>query len=177
MHERYGIAYRSVAFLNPVEFCWGEVGRRYVAIMTSLDVLWLDVAMDNPHGVSRGERTTNLNRDLQRLRQVQSRTNSLPQSLTVNELSGDETRTPGDADFINREDVRMIQGRGRPGFLNESLQALLIRGQRFRKNLNCDRSVQLQVARQIDFAHPALTNLRADFVATKFCAGGNSHRI
>src|SRR2546425_12839146 len=133
--------------------------------------------MDDPCGVGRGERTTNLNRDLQRLRQIQSRTNALPQSLAVNKLSGDETRTPSDADFINREDVRMIQSRGRPGFLNESLQTLLIRGQGFRKNLNRDRSIQLQVAGEIDLTHSALTNLRANFVTTKSGAGGNSHRI
>ncbi len=115
-------------------------------------------------GVGRGERTANLNRDLQSLCQIQSRTNALPQSLSINKLSGDETRIASDADFIDREDVRMIQGRGRPGFLNESLQALLIRGERFRKNLDCDRAIQLQVAGEIDLTHPALTNLRADFV-------------
>src|SRR5439155_337387 len=121
--------------------------------------------MDDSSGVGRGERTTNLNRDLQSLSQIQSRTYALPQSLAVDELRGDETRIAGGADFIDREDVRMIQGRGCPGFLNESLQTLLIRGEGFRKNLNCDRSIQLQVAGEIDLTHSALTNLRADFVA------------
>src|SRR5881398_964463 len=62
------------------EICQTEVEHLSVAIVTDHDVLWLDVAMDDARSVSRGERTTNLNRDLQSLRQVQSRTNALPQS-------------------------------------------------------------------------------------------------
>src|SRR5207302_9098292 len=146
------------------EFCQTEIEHLNVAIVTNHDVLGLDVAMDNPCGMRRGERTANLNRDLQSLREVQSRVTALPQSLSVNKLRGDETRTPSDANFVNRENVRMIQGRSRPRFLNESLQTLLIGGERFRKYFNCDRSIQLQVAREINFTHSALANLRADFV-------------
>ena len=34
----------------------------------------------------------------------------------------------------------------------------------------------MRVLRQIDLAHSALAKLRADFIATKSCAGCNRHR-
>src|SRR5207253_5924764 len=38
-------------------------------------------------------------------------------------------------------------------------------------------AVELRIMGEINFTHPALTNLRADFVAAEFCAGFNLHSV
>lgn len=80
----------------------------------------------------------------------------------------------GLADFMNGDDVRMIQS-GSFGLLYETPHALLIvqnfSGQDFQGHI----TVQLCIARQIDFTHPACAELGADFVATKMCTRGDCY--
>ena len=81
------------------------------------------------------------------------------QSISVNKLGRDETRTAGCSDFINCEDVRMIQSGSCFCFLDESQQALLVRRQALRKDLDRHGSIQLSILRQIHLAHSTRANL------------------
>src|SRR5205823_2983837 len=45
------------------------------------------------------------------------------------------------------------------------------------KNFQSNFAIEFHVLSQIHFAHSALANLRADFVAAEFCAGSKSHRL
>src|SRR5207248_1878028 len=157
------------------EFRQAEIEYFDVAIAPHHDVFRLDVAMDDARRVCRRERATSLNRSLENIRQFHSRIHALPQSLAVDELSRDETRTAGWANLINRQDMRMIQGRGCLRFLVEPLQSLWVRSQGLWQDFDRDSSIQFSVLRQIHFTHSALANLCADFVTAEFCAGFNRH--
>jgi len=72
-------------------------------------------------------------------------------------------------------DIRMRQRRCCARFLQEANQPLLVARHVDRKDLQGGHSIQLRVAGQIHLAHPALANLRADFVAAEFGSGTKSH--
>src|SRR6266849_6476033 len=95
-----------------------------------------------------------------------------PQCPSINELHGDEVLTNGRADLVNVCDVWMIESSSGLCFLNEAAHAIPIRsnlpGKHFERNL----AMQLHVFRQVNLAHSAGANLRADFIATKSCAWG-----
>jgi hypothetical protein len=57
------------------------------------------------------------------------------------------------------------------------MQPLLIARDLSGENLQRDVAIELRIACQIHFAHPALTNLRADFITSEFCARRQSHRF
>ena len=123
------------------------------------------------------QRARNLAGYLEHVQQLHARIHPLAQSLTIDKLGGDEPRIACGANLVNCEDVRMIQSRGCLRFLNESLQTLLIGRQPLGKNFDGNRSIKFRVTRQINFTHSTLTNFRADFIATEFCAGARSHSI
>ena len=43
------------------------------------------------------------------------------------------------------------------------------------KNFQGNVTIELRVAREINFTHPAFAQLGTDFVTTEFCAGRNGH--
>ena len=69
----------------------------------------------------------------------------------------------------------MIQRGEHLGFTSEPGEPIGIMRKGFRQYFDCDASIELRVARAIDFAHSALANLCADFVTAKFCAYCESH--
>jgi len=64
----------------------------------------------------------------------------------------------------------MIQSSSGFRFLNKSPHAIVTLRENTRKNLQRNLAIELGVFRQIHLAHPALANLRADFVAAESCA-------
>src|SRR5437016_1266114 len=76
---------------------------------------------------------------------------------------------------MNREDVWMVQGAGGLRFLLKTRHALLIGREIGRQNFDRNLAADLRIESQIHFSHSALSDLRADFVATEFCAGSESH--
>jgi hypothetical protein len=50
------------------------------------------------------------------------------------------------------------------------VQALLVCSDVIRQNFHRHGSIQFGVLGQIDIAHPARANLRADFVTAEFCS-------
>ena len=69
----------------------------------------------------------------------------------------------------------MIERRSRVCFLIETAETIAVLGEPFREHFDGDLSTQARVFSQIHFAHSALANLRADFIAAEFCAGAKSH--
>ncbi len=126
--------------------------------------------MDDARGVRGGKCTSSLDRDFENLNQLHPRADALAQSLTIDELSRDETRCAGRSNLVDCEDVRMIQRRCRFRLLNKSLQPLRVRSQRFGKNLaSMDR-----------FRPILMTTLAAVFgampIALGYGADGSSRR-
>ena len=117
-----------------------------------------------------------LRRDGERLFQHQRfALDSRVERLTLDVLHGDEATSVFFADLVNGADVRMIQLGCCSRFSHKSLSCLLICHQTFGQELDRDFAIELRVLGQINLAHPARTKWRADFIATEFCAGGNSH--
>src|SRR2546421_1242619 len=71
----------------------------------------------------------------------------------------------------------MIQGRRSLCLLNKAPHAILMNRNISRQDLQRNFAIEFRVLRQKHLAHPARTELRADFVATEFCAGGNAHVV
>ncbi len=68
------------------------------------------------------------------------------------------------ADFVDRADVRMIQGAGDTRLAQQALGGFLARRGRGRKELQGDTPVQLRVLGQPDGAHPTGTEMTEDAV-------------
>src|SRR5579864_4416034 len=60
----------------------------------------------------------------------------------------------------------MVQGGQRLGFAREALEAIRIRGEEIRQDLDGDIAVERRVLRAVDLAHPAGAELGNDFVRT-----------
>ena len=67
-------------------------------------------------------------------------------------------------DVINRNDVGMVQRRGRPCFLHKAPLALRVGDLLGRQYLEGDEALQMAVAGLVDHAHTALAELFGDFV-------------
>ncbi len=70
----------------------------------------------------------------------------------------------GRADVVDGGDVRMVQRRGRAGFLLEARQPLGIRRELLRQDLDRDLAAEPRVAGQPDLAHAAGAELLLDLV-------------
>ena len=81
--------------------------------------------MDDAGGVRLGEALGGLDGDVEELlrRQRLARGDELAQRLALDELHGDVDRAVGLADVVDREDVRVVQRRGRARLLLEALAA------------------------------------------------------
>src|SRR5262245_55919530 len=78
---------------------------------------------------------------------------------------------------VNRGNVRMIE---RCKYLRLSLksrQPIRIARQMLWQGLDRHLPIEPDILGEIHLPHPALANLRADFVMTDFCAGGECHRL
>ena len=71
----------------------------------------------------------------------------------------------------------MIERARRLGLLLEAAQSFCIGSEGGRENFDGHVATELRIASAIHDTHPALANLRADFVAAQLCASGNSHQF
>ena len=91
------------------------------------DVLGLDVAMDDPRLVGGGERRNDLFGNAENFAEIHRRTrHALSQRFAFDEFGGDEVRSVRRADFINRENVRVVEGRGGARFLLEKPEPIRV---------------------------------------------------
>jgi hypothetical protein len=80
------------------------------------------------------------------------------------------------ADFVNRQDVGMIQRGGRARFLLEATEAIGIVAERCRQHFNRDFSTEPRIAGAIDLPHAARAKHRQDFVRAETTAGSECHQ-
>jgi hypothetical protein len=88
----------------------------------------------------------------------------LLQGTALDELHGDEVASVGPPDFVDGDDVRMVQRGGRLRFLDEAAPLVVGRsavgGQEFQRR----GPVQQDIAGLVHQAHPALAELFEDLV-------------
>src|SRR5207253_9396216 len=91
------------------------------------DVFRLDVSMHNLAAVRCVERGGDLYSDVKRLFNLKTgRLQFTAQCLALYELGSDKARVASASDFMNGNDVRVIESRGRPGLLLKTAQALAV---------------------------------------------------
>ena len=132
----------------------------------------LDVAVHDALPVRLGEAVGDLRRNPEPL-VYRNRTllEPLLERLPVAERHDDEELIIGRGfDAVNGTDVRMIGGRGRLRFAHEALLHLLVVAELGRKELQRDRTAELRVARFVDDAHAAASELRGNLVVGDSCA-------
>ena len=133
--------------------------------------------MDDAGAMSLGQRRRHLDADVDRRRGVErSASGDVAERPAVHELVGDEVRARRVADVVNRDDVRVIQRRGRPGFADEPGEAVLVVSKYGRQNLQRDPAAETDVLSEIHLAHPALAEGTDDLVVPESCALGQPHR-
>jgi hypothetical protein len=142
------------------------------------DVLRFQVAMNDAFLMRRGQAARDLHRDVDRApRRQRSLRQPVAKRLAIEQLRDDEPQTALVADVIQREDIRMVQGRDGAGLLFEPAQSIAIRCDRCGKNLDGDVAMEAGVTSAIDFAHPAGTDRGGDLVRTEHRSGGKRHRL
>jgi len=110
--------------------------------------------MDDPCTVCRRQRAAGLNGDFEHLCDLETATiEAHPKSLAINELGRDEMNVAGLPDVVNRENVRMIEGRGRSRFLPEPAYASLIGDEPQRQHFHGELPAEPDILRQVDLSH------------------------
>jgi hypothetical protein len=122
--------------------------------------------VDDARRMSRRQRRGGLLGDAQNFRKILFPALQLfAQSLAFDVFGGDKMQIFFGAEFVNRQNIRMIERRSGFGLALETAQQILVFGRRFRQNLERDSAVEIIVERQINLAHPSFADLREDFVS------------
>src|SRR5258705_12043691 len=102
--------------------------------------------MHDARRVSRRQSARTLNRDIEALDELQRRpSDALPPCLALNKLSREEIHRVDLLDFVNRDNVGMVEYGSSFRFLTEAPHAILIGSEISRKNLERNFAIQLRI--------------------------------
>ena len=143
-----------VVFGRRDELGQAEVEDLHEAVLGDHHVFRLQIAMDDSLLVRGGEAVGDLRGDVQdaavrRRPAAQQR----PQVRSLDMLHDDVRRAAVGADFMDGDDVGMIERRRRAGLAGEARQALPVAGETLRKDFDGHRAAQRRIARVVDFSH------------------------
>ena len=116
-------------------------------------------------------------RDLLRDRAAPHRSESTPRAMplrqvvALDEFHHEGVHATGLLESVDRGDVRMIQRRERLRLAFEARQAVGVRGERVRQDLDRDLAAKCRVRCAIHLPHTAFTDLSGDFVGAESRAG------
>ncbi len=158
-----------------------EVRQEHPVGALEQDVARLHVAVDEPLRVRLVERARDLAQDVERPGRVEP---ALPQQhpaevLALRQPHREEEHPVGLARVVDRQDVRVFQGRGEPRLAQEPLPEVLVVGELRRQDLQRDPAPEVDVFRQIDDALAAAAQHRLDAVVAEERSGsevGGRHR-
>ena len=143
------------------------------------DVRRLDVAMNNPGGMSDIQALDELRAQFQDFVAFEAPLfqKSRFECLSLDQFHHDEGLTRVFADFVNRTDVGMIQRGGGAGLPFESRNADWIVAKRVRENLDRHLASQFLVLRPIHLSHATFSQGRDDFIVSERRARLNHQQI
>ena len=78
-------------------------------------------------------------------------------------------------DFVDRDDIRMVQSRGGACFLLESPKPMGVRGHLLGQDFDSDFATEFEVFGLVHFAHTAAPQVGEDFVVAEASAGLEGH--
>jgi hypothetical protein len=156
--------------------CQAEVEDLDPSVPCHEEVLGLQVAVDDPFLVRRGEAPGDLRGEVDRLA-CRQRPGDEPfaESLAFEELRHEVRRPLHGPDVMDREDVGVVQPSRRLSLLLEAAHPLGVARERLRQYLDGDVTLQPLVARPVDLSHSSRPERREDFVRTEPCSGGKGH--
>src|SRR5262249_17782714 len=91
----------------------------------------------------------------------------LPQCFAFDVFGGDEMDAAGLADFVDGDNVGMVEPARGLRLADEAAQPERVPGISFRKELERDTPVELSVISQVNLAHSARAQLRDDFITSQ----------
>ncbi len=146
-HDRAGPRRRrdvgDLFILGLQELRQAEVEDLDDAVLRDHDVFGLQVAVDDPGGVRLGEPVGDLVRDVEQpLGRQRTALHHFPQGLPVHQLHRDVDRRVRGPDLVDRDDVVVVQGRGRARLLLEPVAPVGVGRKLGRKDLDRDLAAQ-----------------------------------
>ena len=143
-----------------------EVAELQQPVAPEQEVLRLHVAVDETGRVRRCERARRLRAERRRLerRQRAAAGDELGERLAVDVLHRDVRDAVGLADVEDLDDVRMRQPRGDPPLAQEARAQVLVAREILGEALERDVAAELDVAREVDDRHRAVTERALDLV-------------
>src|ERR1022692_1356212 len=137
-----------------------------VSALRNKNVGRLDVAMNDPFGVSRIQRVRNL--DGQRQNQLgfhRSPSDAMLQRHAIQKLHGDEGLVIVLADVVNGADVGVVESGGGASFTSETFQGLRVLRNVIGQELERNETTQFGVLGLVDYAHTAAAEFFDDAIA------------
>jgi GMP synthase PP-ATPase subunit len=101
----------------------------------------------------------------------------IAERAAVDEFVGDEVHARRVANVMDRDDVRMVQRRRRPGFTDEPGLAVLVVGDVGRQDFQRDAAAEADVLSEIHLAHTALAEGTENLVVSEPCALVQTHGV
>ena len=174
-HDRAG--HREVVVLEHQVADGGTIGRRrreskvehdHPPLRREHDVLWLEVAMNEPRIMGGGQPLTRVEVELEDLPEAEARrarsvAGPALESLALDELHRDEDGVVHRADVMHRGHVAVVEPGHRPGFAEQACVAFV--GCRVTEQLDRDAAIELRVVGRVHDTHAALTERFQDHVA------------
>jgi hypothetical protein len=137
------------------------------------DVGGFEIAMDDAGPVRLVERVSDLDRDPQRVVDVErAKFQTSLERFALQELHDQERPAVLVPDVVERADVGMIQLRDRPRLAVEPFAKLRVGGQRFGQDLDRDDAIEPRIASLIDLAHAARSDGGENLVRAEAGTGG-----
>ena len=99
----------------------------------------------------------------------------MPDRFTVDKFHDERARAASFFDAVDLRDVRMIESGERLRLTREPREAIPIRSEERRHNLQCHIATELGVACAVNLAHAARAEHRNNFVRADSGAGGETH--
>src|ERR1700732_2450659 len=104
--------------------------------------------------MSLGQTLRNLRSDFNCLSHWQQAADKqLAQRLPLYQLHRDVVIAAVLSEFVDGNDIGMVESTCRPSFLFEAVQPVTVCGEFGRQKLNCDGALKSRVPRAVDFAH------------------------
>ena len=171
-----GGASTGPGFMSRGDLGQAEIQNFDAAVFGDEQVVGLDVAVGDALAVRRGETGSDLFAVVHGPADAQfSGLQAAAERFAFQKLHHDVGRLIGRADVVNSEDVGVVQTARRLGLQPEAPQPVLVRGERRRKDFDCDFAVEARVARLVHFAHATGAKVREDFVRAESRSRSKEH--
>ena len=165
--------------IEPIGLGQAKIQNLRLSAIRDEDVRWLDVAMNDPGGMSGIQGIGELRAQFQDFVAFEAPLfqKSRLECLSLDQFHHDEGLTFVLADFVNRTDVGMIESGGGAGLPFESRNPDRILAKRVWENLDRNLASQFLVLRPIHLSHATFSQGREDFIVSERRARLNHQQI